>query len=161
MLELGKTEYDYKNQGVLRDKLDFYAKLLWKMEFNYKVDYDNLEKDSIFTLAKITDYCDENKINECENKVFLDNDLRYKDYKELTIDAILLHELVHWYCKKKNLNYKDGEDDFENLLIKLQIPTTDGIKPIILKSDKDNYSPSDNIIHLNKCFVYYFLKLNS
>lgn len=82
------------------DKAKFYSKELWNIEYDGEVVFNNRLRSSDGR------FLSEDNIIEF-NKALLT--LNCKDY----IDEVLLHELCHWYCYVSELEWDDGDFDFE------------------------------------------------
>lgn len=141
-----KVDIETLNVELL-SKAKFYSNQLWGVEYNGEVE---IQKNMRTTLGRIW-FWDEPTIQISYKSV--------KTQNELFLDDILIHELVHWYCKQVGENFNDGKPDFENRLRQLGIGRTRNFtiwdnKVFMLneKREKVPYQASEKLKELNTMY---------
>lgn len=101
--------YDYKDLNIINMKAKFYSKELWDENFDIPIKQNNRLKRCLAWFKWFRD--------NGETMIEIAGKLLKNKHNELTIDAVLIHEMCHWHSHKNKLVNYDLSKEFQELVI--------------------------------------------
>lgn len=95
--------YDPYSEKILNEKARFYCKKIWGLNFNISVKVNYRLRNTIGCFVSIAGE---------PSHIEIASHLLKGDYKETTVDSLLIHELTHWACDKMGKLNADNSSDF-------------------------------------------------
>lgn len=105
------------------NKTKGFAKEIFKTEFNINISFSS-------RLTKTLAYFQYSISTHTPLKIQYSTRLLGNDYKESTVDSIILHELTHWYLYINNKPHSDGDREFKKMATHVGASLTGTIKSV-------------------------------